>query len=96
MNAKKSLFVTIVCTLMLMAIIVGTMLYEPVGFEIMVGILAFYGLFKLVVYFYYWLQEPGKPDEIEDVEAEPVEDDVNLTDEYTNDFDSIMEEVKKQ
>lgn len=93
MNEKKATAVTVMFVVMLVAIDTGLYMLCPLGFVILTGVLALFGLLGLAVVFASWLAE--KP--VDNLEVPNVlHDDDLLPEDFTQTIESIMAEVEAQ
>lgn len=88
MEKKKAIFVTGLCAVMFVVIIVGLNELTDIGFAIVVGALAICGFVKAAFAFYDWLRK--SEDKLEPVfPEEPGED-------FVATYDEIKEELRRE
>lgn len=87
MEKKKAIFVTGLCAVMLILIIVGLNELTDIGFMLVVGALAICGFVKAAFAFYDWLRK--SEDKLEPVFPEEPSEDFVAT------YDQIKEELRR-
>ena len=88
MEKKKAIFVTGLCAVMLILIIVGLNELTDIGFTIVVGALAICGFCKAAFAFYDWLTAV-KPEKLDPVFPEEPSEDFAAT------YDEIKAELRR-
>ena len=93
MNKNKSILVTVIFTVMLLGILASLYKLWTIGFYIISGIFAMYGVILFTFRFFRWLCSDGKTEE--DLRPPVVEGDpVTLGDDFKASYDQIRFEVQ--